>query len=118
MIYVVKVVGYNCYWTGDKTPGKLWSNNLSDAKKFTKELDAINVIYTGRNMQVVEYEQATQIVEPIPPNWSRLDEESDRMNEVENKRKTSGIGFGEKSSNVIVEDLGTEEFNETIIKYD
>ena len=118
MIYVVKVVGYNCYWTGDKTPGKLWSNDLSEAKKFTKELDAINVIYTGRNMEVVEFEKAAQIIDATPPDWTRLDEESDRMEEMENKRKTSGIGFGKKASNVIVEDLDPEDFSETIIKYD
>lgn len=117
MTYIVKVVGYNAYWTGDKTPGKLWSNNLSDAYQFTKELDAINVIYTGRNMEVVEYQEATQIVQPKPPDWGKLDEESERMEE-EDKRKNSGIGFGKKSSNVIVEDLDKEEFTQIITKYD
>ena len=34
MSYIVRVVGYNAYWTGDTEPGKLWSNNLEEARQF------------------------------------------------------------------------------------
>lgn len=82
MEYIVRVVGYNAFWTGDKTPGKLWSTDIEEAKKFTKELDAINVIYTGRNMEVVAYHIAKEDIQPQPPNWHQLDEEAENLRKM------------------------------------
>lgn len=119
MSYIVRVKGYNGYWTGDKTPGKLWSDNITDAKKFDKELDAINVIYTGRNMEVVEYDKAVITPQKLVPDTALLEKAA-----LQIKKKTSGQGFKVlseeeydkkfKQNDVIVEDLEEEDFIENI----
>lgn len=103
MSYIVRVTGYNAYWTGDKTPGKLWSDKITDAKKFDKELDAINVMYTGRNMEVVEYDAAVITPQKMVPNNALLEKAA-----LEMKRKTSGQGF-----KVLSEEEYDEKFNKT-----
>lgn len=83
MTYIVRVVGYNAFWTGDETPGKLWSSDIKDAYQFSNEVDAINVVYTGRNMQVVSHRDAMEEFFPEPVNWNKLDEEAERIREKE-----------------------------------
>lgn len=119
MSYVVKVVGYNCYWTGDTTPGKLWNNNLSEAQVFEKELDAINIVYTGRNMEVVEYKSASSLIEPLPPDYTKLDQEEELQRKIE-QRKKPAKGFKKEvtEKNIITTDLTPEDFEEVIISND
>ncbi|NDB57793.1 hypothetical protein EB001_05050 [bacterium] len=88
MSYIVRVKGYNAYWTGDKNPGKLWSDKITDAKKFNKELDAINVMYTGRNMEVVEYDTAVITPQQMVPDNVLLEKAA-----LEIRKKTAGQGF-------------------------
>jgi hypothetical protein len=123
MSYIVRVKGYNSYWTGDKTPGKLWSERLTDAKKFNKELDAINVIYTGRNMEVVEYDTAVITPQKMTPELGLLEKAAQEM-----AKKTSGRGFKvltdeeydakfkQKKQPVIVDELEPEDFTEVILE--
>lgn len=86
MEYVVRVSGYNSFWTGDKTPGKLWSTNIEEAYKFTKELDAINVMYSGRNMEVLKYHIAKEEILPQPFDWQKLDEEAKTLRDLEEEQ--------------------------------
>lgn len=120
MSYIVRVTGYNAYWTGDKTPGKLWSDKITDAKKFNKELDAINVMYTGRNMEVVEYDSAVVTPQKMIPDNSLLEKAA-----LEMKKKTSGQGFKvlseeeydekfNQKQTPVVEDLEPEDFVENM----
>jgi hypothetical protein len=120
MSYIVRVAGYNAYWTGDKTPGKLWSDKITDAKKFNKELDAINVMYTGRNMEVVEYDAAVVTPQKMIPDNSLLEKAA-----LEMKKKTSGQGFKvlseeeydekfNQKQTPVVEDLEPEDFVENM----
>jgi hypothetical protein len=88
MTYIVRVVGYNSFWTGDKTPGKLWSSDIKDAYQFSNEVDAINIMYSGRNMQVVNYRDAMEELFPQPVDWEKLDEEAKRISE---KEKSDGF---------------------------
>jgi hypothetical protein len=123
MSYIVRVKGYNSYWTGDKTPGKLWSDRLTDAKKFNKELDAINVIYTGRNMEVVEYDTAVITPQKMTPELGLLERAAQEIS-----KKTSGQGFKvlsdeeydemfkQKQNPVIVDELEPEDFTEVILE--
>lgn len=119
MAYIVRVVGYNAYWTGDKTPGKLWSDKITDAKKFNKELDAINVVYTGRNMEVVEYDTAVVTPQKMVPDTALLEKAALKM-----KRETAGQGFKVLSEEEydekfkqksIVENLEPEDFVENYL---
>jgi hypothetical protein len=121
MSYIVRVKGYNAYWTGDKTPGKLWSDTMTDAKKFNKELDAINVMYTGRNMEVVEYDTAVITPQKMAPELGLLEKAA-----FEIKKKTGGQGFKVLSDEeydekfrqneepVIVDELEPEDFIENM----
>jgi hypothetical protein len=121
MSYIVRVKGYNAYWTGDKTPGKLWSDKITDAKKFNKELDAINVMYTGRNMEVVEYDTAVVTPQQMIPDNALLEKAA-----LEMRKKTGGQGFkvlseeeydekfNKKKKHVVVDELEPEDFVENM----
>lgn len=121
MSYIVRVKGYNAYWTGDKTPGKLWSDRMTDAKKFNKEIDAINVMYMGRNMEVMKYDTAVITPQKMVPDLNLLERAAQEI-----AKKTSGQGFKvltdeeydakfkQKKQPVIVDELEPEDFIENI----
>lgn len=58
MSYIVRVIGFEAYWTGNTE--SLWSNMLTEAKQFTTEEEALGVVNSGTNMEVVSYETANK----------------------------------------------------------
>ena len=83
MSYIVRVVGYNAFFTNDDTPGKLWSTNVGDAFKFDSLEEATKVVESGQNMEAVDYADGLDLVGIAPPDWDAID----RAEEELKKRK-------------------------------
>ena len=100
MSYIVRVIGYNAYWTGDTEPGKLWSTNIEESHQFDNVEDAQQIVDSGQNMEVAEYSSALPNVVELKsiPDWDAIDKA-----EKELKKKKQEIV-----------DLSTEEFTENI----
>lgn len=99
MSYIVRVIGYNAYWTGDTEPGKLWSTNIEESQQFDNVEDAQQIVDSGQNMEAVEYSSALPNIVELKsiPDWDAIDKA-----EKELKKKQSIV------------DLSTEEFTENI----
>lgn len=114
MSYIVRVVGYSAYWTGDTKPGKCWSESINDAKLFDSKDDAEEIVATGWNMEAVEYDYALANPQTPPPNWDAIDLAAKKL-----KRKNAGRGFKvappEDRPHAIVEELEQEDFEENFI---
>jgi hypothetical protein len=74
MSYIVRVVGYNAYWTGDTEPGKCWSTSILESQVFETEEEAEVIVNSGTNMEVVEYDFATSDLQKDIPDWDAIDE--------------------------------------------
>lgn len=99
MSYIVRVIGYNAYWTGNAEPGKLWSTNIEESHQFDNVEDAQQIVDSGQNMEVAEYSSALPDVVELKsiPDWDAVDKA-----EKELKKKQAIV------------DLSTEEFTENI----
>lgn len=89
MSYIVRVVGYNAYWTGDTEPGKLWSNNLEEARQFDNKEDPQKIVDSGNNMEVVEYSSALPDVVELKsiPDWDAIDKAAKEIEEKKVKQE-------------------------------
>lgn len=99
MSYIVRVVGYNAYWTGDTEPGKLWSTNLEDSKIFEDKEEAQKIVDSGNNMEVIDYSSALPMVVELKsiPDWDAIDEaERQLKNNLEEKGQTLGVKVTQK----------------------
>lgn len=99
MSYIVRVVGYNAYWTGNTEPGKLWSTNIEESQQFDNVEDAQQIVDSGQNMEAVEYSSALPDMVELKsiPDWDAIDKAEKELNE---RQKTV--------------DLSAEEFIENI----
>jgi len=83
MAYLVRVVGYNTYWTGNIESGKLWSTDISESLIFDTEEEATPIVNNGINMEVVEYDFAKLDIQQNPPDWDAIDAEEKRLKNIE-----------------------------------
>ena len=83
MAYIVRVVGYNSYWTGNTELGKLWSTDILESLVFDTKEEATSIINDGINMEVVEYDFATSDIQQNPPDWDAIDAEEKRLKNIE-----------------------------------
>lgn len=116
MSYIVRVVGYNAYWTGDTEPGKLWSTNLEDSHQFDDKEEAQKIVDAGQNMEVIDYTSALPMVVELKsiPDWDAIDEAHKKLNEkLEEQNKTLGTKITEKpeQSNQDFISLSPEDFD-------
>jgi hypothetical protein len=90
MSYIVRVVGYNAYWTGDTEPGKLWSTNIEEAQQFDNKEDPQKIVDSGNNMEVAEYSSALPDVVELRsiPDWDAVDK---KVAEIEERKKQTSI---------------------------
>ena len=58
MSYVVRVIGYDAYWTGEGEVS--WTNIFEEAKVFETLEEAQAVVDSGRNMEAVDYSTAQE----------------------------------------------------------
>ena len=79
MSYIVRVVGYNAFYTNDHTPGKLWATNLQEAFQFDSLEEATKIVESGQNMEAVEYADALDSPGNAIPDWNRIDQETERL---------------------------------------
>lgn len=109
MTYIVRVVGYNAYWTNDTSPGKCWTFDINEAYHFDNKEDPQKIIDSGNNMEVVEYSsaipQAVELKSSPDLQWKKVDEAQLEFN----KRKA-------KQSHEEFVDLSPEEFKEDSIE--
>jgi len=84
MTYIVRVVGYNAYWTGDTEPGKLWSTNIEEAQQFDDKEEPQKIVDSGNNMEVVEYSSALPDVVQLNsiPDWDEVDRRAKELQEI------------------------------------
>lgn len=83
MTYIVRVVGYDSYWTGNTEPGKLWSNNIAESQIFDTEEEAKVVSNSGNNMDAVEYDFAVVDIQQAPPYCGDTNEKFIEETEIE-----------------------------------
>jgi hypothetical protein len=83
MTYIVRVIGYNSYWTGDTEPGKCWSTNIEVSQRFETKEEAEVIVNSGMNMESVEYDFATSDIQQNPPDWDAIDE---KLSGIEKKK--------------------------------
>jgi len=106
MAYIIRVVGYNGYWTGSSDPGKLWSSDINEAYQFDNKEDPQKIVDAGQNMEVVEYSSAIpQIVElKASPDiqWDLIDKTEKEISA--RKAKKSQEDFVDLSSEQFDED--------------
>lgn len=76
MSYIVRVVGYNAYWTGSTDPGKCWSTTITDSRIFDVKEEAQVIVNSGTNMEVVEYDFAFSDRQQDIVDWDAVDEKS------------------------------------------
>lgn len=114
MSYIVRVIGYNAFWTGSTKPGKCWSENITDSKIFNTKEEAEEIVNTGWNMETIEYDFAERNPQTPPPDWDAIDRAAKKL-----KRKNSGRGFKvappEEKPHAIVEELESEDFEDSFI---
>lgn len=79
MSYIVRVVGYNAYWTGDTEPGKCWSTNIADSQLFNVKEEAQVIVNSGNNMEVVEYDFAVTDHHQDLFDWDELDRRAEEL---------------------------------------
>jgi hypothetical protein len=101
MTYIVRVVGYNGYWTGNTEPGKLWSTNIEEAQQFDNKEDPQKIVDSGSNMEVVEYSSALPNVVELKsiPDWDAIDKAAKEIEERKAKQE-----FVDLSPSEFVED--------------
>jgi len=76
MSYIVRVVGYNAYWTGNTEPGKLWSNSIQESKLFDTKKEAEVIVNSGNNMESVDYDFASLDIQRDVFNWDEVDKKA------------------------------------------
>ncbi len=81
MSYIVRVVGYNAYWTGDTEPGKCWSTNVQESQVFETKEEAEVIVNSGMNMEVVEYDFAISDLQQDIPDWDAIDKKAAEIEE-------------------------------------
>lgn len=79
MSYIVRVVGYNAYWTGDMEPGQCWSTNITDSQLFDTKEEAQVIVDSGNNMEVVEYDFAASDYQKDIFDWDELDRRAEEL---------------------------------------
>jgi hypothetical protein len=87
MSYIVRVVGYNAYWTGDTEPGKCWSTNITDSQLFDTTEEAQVIVDSGNNMEVVEYDVASSDVQKDLFDWDELDRRAEELRAANTKEE-------------------------------
>lgn len=87
MSYIVRVVGYNAYWTGDTEPGKCWSTNITDSQLFDTKEEAQVIVDSGNNMEVVEYDFATSDLHADPFDWDELDRRAEELKAMQTEEE-------------------------------
>lgn len=102
MTYIVRVIGYNAYWTGDTEPGKLWSTNIEESQRFDSTEEAQKIADSGQNMEVAEYSSALPKVVELKsiPDWDAVDEAEKQLKKMSEQQE--------------IVNLNTEEFTENI----
>lgn len=77
MSYIIRVVGYNAYWTDNTEPGKCWSFDINEAKQFDNKEEPQKIVDSGNNMEVVNYELAipdiTELKASPDLTWQTVD---------------------------------------------
>ena len=84
MSYIVRVVGYNAYCTGDTSPGKYWSTSIQEAKRFEDKSEAQIIVDSGNNMEVVDYNFATNDYHQDLVDWDEIDRKLEEIKNTEN----------------------------------
>lgn len=87
MSYIVRVVGYNAYWTGDTEPGKCWSTNITDSQLFDTTEEAQVIVDSGNNMEVVKYDVASSDVQKDLFDWDELDRRAEELRAANTKEE-------------------------------
>jgi len=87
MSYIVRVVGYNAYWTGDTEPGKCWSTNITDSQLFDTTEEAQVIVDSGNNMEVVKYDVASSDVQKDLFDWDAIDKAAKEIEERKLKQE-------------------------------
>lgn len=84
MTYIIRVVGYNGYWTGNIEPGKLWSTNIEEAQQFNNKEEPQKIVDAGQNMEVAEYSSALPDVVELKsiPDWDAIDKAAKEIEEA------------------------------------
>jgi len=87
MSYIVRVTGYNAYWTGDTEPGKCWSTNITDSLIFDTTEEAQVIVDSGQNMEIVEYDFALSDNQKNIFDWEELDRREAELKEKQSKQE-------------------------------
>jgi hypothetical protein len=82
MSYIVKVVGYNAFWSGISEPGKVWTENIDEAKKFSSKDEGEEIVNSGMNMECIEYDENTIINDASVLPWSQIGIETEDSTET------------------------------------
>jgi hypothetical protein len=89
MSYIIRVIGYDSYWTANTEPGKCWSNNIDESQRFETKEEAEVIVNNGMNMQVVEYDFAVSDIQNAPPDWDAIDQKFAEAEERKNQEVTT-----------------------------
>lgn len=87
MSYIVRVIGYDSYWTGNTEPGKCWSTNILESQLFNTKEDAEVIVSSGMNMEAIEYDFASSNTQQAPPDWDAIDEKLSGVEEIKKKKQ-------------------------------
>jgi hypothetical protein len=87
MSYIVRVIGYNAYWTGNMEPEKCWSTTITDSQIFDTKEEAQVIVDNGNNMEVVEYDFAVSNLHADPFDWDELDRRAEEFKAMQTKEE-------------------------------
>lgn len=89
MSYVVKVKGYDVYWSGISEPGKVWTESIHDCQRFDSKEEADVIANSGNNMESLEYEVALDNPGSKIPDWKKIE-----VGIIEARKRMKPKGFG------------------------
>ena len=102
MSYIVRVVGYNAYWTGSTEPGMCWSTNIEESQRFETKEEAEVIVNSGNNMESIDYNFAISDRHRDIVDWDAIDEKADELqNKKESKQEIIQLDDFETVSNQI-----------------
>jgi len=109
MTYIVRVIGYNAYWTGNTESGKCWSNDIIDSLIFDTMEEAQVIVDSGQNMEIVEYDFATSDNQKDLFNWEELDRREAELKEKQSKQEIIELSNNDfESSDDQIHDVSVE----------